>query len=378
MNEKKPQQARQRLEVALSGDPKNADIMTALADLAVKQGQQAAARNWLEQAAKAQPDELEYALRLARFYASSHDTAAALTLSRKLLAAHPNHPEVLALTASLQYQAGNEDAALDNWTLLAKLLPESAEIQWRIAEVQQELQQPEAAQHALRKALSVQPDFPQAQTALVRLQLAQHDYVQAMQTARSAQKGGTALGYKLEADVLMAQKQPQTALPLYQQAFEKQPSAAFLVPLHSALVQSGKSRDADTRMQQWLDSHRNDLVTRLYYANSLMAEQNFAASATQFELALKQSPAHVAALNNLAWLYQQLHDARALATAEQAHKLAPHDAAVLDTLGWILAERGQRERALPLLQEAATRAPANADIRQHYDAVNSSRPASAR
>ena len=71
------------------------------------------------------------------------------------------------------------------------------------------------------------------------------------------------------------------------------------------------------------------------------------------------------ALNNLAWTYQQLKDPRALATAERAMKLAPESPAVLDTLGWILVEQGNAARALPLLQQATSRAPSAGEIRYH-------------
>ncbi len=71
------------------------------------------------------------------------------------------------------------------------------------------------------------------------------------------------------------------------------------------------------------------------------------------------------ALNNLAWILHQQNDPRALGYAEQANKLKPDNAALLDTLGWIRVEQGDVARGLPLLQKAVDLAPGAPVIRYH-------------
>ena len=63
---------------------------------------------------------------------------------------------------------------------------------------------------------------------------------------------------------------------------------------------------------------------------------------------------------------EQMHDKRAVAIAEQAHKLAPDNPAITDTLGWILLEQGQVARALPLIQKAYAKQPDNLTLHYHY------------
>ena len=70
-------------------------------------------------------------------------------------------------------------------------------------------------------------------------------------------------------------------------------------------------------------------------------------------------------LNNLAWAYQQVKDKRALETAERAYKLKPDNAAIADTLGWMLVEQGNNTRGLELLQKAVAAAPNAHEIRYH-------------
>ena len=92
-------------------------------------------------------------------------------------------------------------------------------------------------------------------------------------------------------------------------------------------------------------------------------------AATNLEIALRAEPDNVPALNNLSWLYYQAGDERALALAQQAHRLQPESPQVADTLGWILLAEGKVAEALHTLEAAATLAPKEPDIAYHYAAA---------
>ena len=370
LNEKQPDRARQRLETALKRDPRNLDLMVALANVAITTGQTTVAQAWLERAVQSHPDDVEASLRLARFHARTA-VPKALQLLEKLAATHPDNAPVLTQLARLQERSGKQDAALDNWTLLAVLQPTDIDVQLRIADLRTAAGDLDGAYKALGKVLGLAPAHGTAQVAQVRLLIRQQAWQQATQVVRSQQKARPvdALPYRLEADILLARKQLLAAVGLYQKAYDMQPGAPMLIPLYSALVQAGQPDQARQRMQQWLAAHDDDRTTRLYYANSLLAERDFAASTAQFEQLLRLAPGNIVVLNNLAWLYQQQKDRRALAIAEQAYGIAPNNPVVLDTLGWILAEQGQRKRAEGLLKRAVHLAPDNADIRRHLEAI---------
>jgi len=72
-------------------------------------------------------------------------------------------------------------------------------------------------------------------------------------------------------------------------------------------------------------------------------------------------------LNNLAWAYSQVGNIpRALEYARRAYAVAPDNASVMDTLGWLLVQSGgDRKRGIQLLRAAAQKAPGNQTIRQH-------------
>jgi predicted Zn-dependent protease len=73
----------------------------------------------------------------------------------------------------------------------------------------------------------------------------------------------------------------------------------------------------------------------------------------QYETIEKRGAATPILLNNLAWLYYEMGDARAEAVARRAYEAARDVAAVADTYGWILVEAGKAEQALEPLRRAA-------------------------
>jgi putative PEP-CTERM system TPR-repeat lipoprotein len=378
LNEKQPDRARLRLEAALKRDPRSLDLMVALANVAMTTGQTTVAQTWFERAVQVHPDDVDASLRLARFHARSA-VPKALQLLEKLAAAHPANVAVLLQLAQLQERSGKLEDALDNWTRLAALQPADIEVQLRIADLRTATGDFDGAYTALGKVLALAPAHGPAQVAQVRLLIRQQAWQQATQVVHGYQKAraADALPYKLEADILLARKQLLPAVNLYQKAYDMQPGAPMLIPLYSALVQAGQPDQARQRMRQWLVAHDDDRTTRLYYANSLLAERDFAASTAQFEQLQRLAPGNVVILNNLAWLYQQQKDGRALSTAEQAYGIAPNNPVVLDTLGWILAGQGQRKRAEGLLKRAVQLAPDNAEFRRHLDAVQARSDAAA-
>ena len=138
-----------------------------------------------------------------------------------------------------------------------------------------------------------------------------------------------------------------------------------MIKLHSSLNQAGKGNEADARLTEWLKEHPADIPTRMYLAGTYLAKKQNKAAIGQYQAVLQQDPNYALALNNLAWVYQQEKDPRALEYAEKANQLSPDNPATLDTLGWILVEQGNTARGLPLLQKANSLAPEAADIQYH-------------
>lgn len=366
--EHQPERARQRYETALAKDKKNIAVMTALARLATGQGKTAEAIGWLERAQQENPAALAPSILLANYYLRAGETPKALTLAQKIQAGNPDNIDALALLALAQTASGSHEAALDSYSSLAALQPDSPMLQMQVAGANMALRKLPAALAAARKALALQPENGLAQLTAVRLLVEQGTWDEAFAIAQAAQKRKPqlALGYKLEADILMAQSRAAPALKQYEYAFKLEPSGPLAMASHRALMALGRKQEANERMLQWLKLNPRDGAARIYLASALLAAQDYAGAAAQYEKIIETDTRNVVALNDLAWSLQLMKDSRALAFAQRAHQLAGDNPAVKDTLGWVLMEQGQAGRALPLLKQASEAAPQMADIRFHY------------
>ncbi|UGQ48557.1 XrtA/PEP-CTERM system TPR-repeat protein PrsT [Massilia endophytica] len=365
MLEKEPEAARQRYEAALARDKGNVQIMTALARIATAEGKGPAAAQWLERATKAQPENVPAAVLLGNYYLRTGEKQKALVLAQKLHATNPGNAEALALLAQAESDNGKTEAALESYGKLAAMQPASALPGLRMASLHLiQSRQPEAIED-LRKALRAEPGNDDATILLSKVLIDQGALNEAAALALAVQKrpGGAALGAKLEGDVLMAQQKPAEAAARYKQGLSLAPSGPMAIALHQAQQASGNTSEASKGLQHWLAEHPADLPTRTYYASALLTAGAVKEASEQYAEIVKRDPGNVIALNDLAWCYAQLKDERALDHAQRAHKLAPANPAVADTLAAVLLERGDAAGAVPLLKKALLRAPAAGDIR---------------
>ncbi|MGZ5781259.1 MAG: XrtA/PEP-CTERM system TPR-repeat protein PrsT, partial [Burkholderiaceae bacterium] len=338
MLDKKPDEARKRFESILAKDKKNEAALSALGSLVLSQGKKEEAVALFERASNENPEAIAPAIRLIDLYLQLGEKQKALTLARKLQVANSSNADLLDRLAQAQLMNDDKAAALDTYGKVAVLLPDSAVVQYRIASIQAAMKNISGASESLRKALLLQPNYLDAQTAQATLEVTKGNFGQAIAIARQVQKqrDKSPIGFVMEGDVLLAQKNPQAAVKAYEQAYAFNKSGPVMVKLHEAMKQAGKGKEADARLTQWLKEHPADIAVRNYLAGSYLAANQNKAAIEQYQTILRTDPANTAALNNLAWAYQQEKDPRALEIAEKAYQVAPNSAAVWDTLGWIL------------------------------------------
>jgi len=329
-----PAAARKRFETLLQHNPSDAQAMLALAQLSARAGQEKDYLNWLEQAAKAAPDALQPRLLLANYYLRKNDFSKALVLARDARVAHPDSPAALDLLGNAQLAAGDKDNALASFQKLAEMAPQSPAVQIRLANVQLALKQTDKARASLNRALQLKPDFLDAQAALIALDAQSGHYDQAIQMAHKMQKRlpRSPAGWILEGDTLLMQKQPALALQKYETAWRLQNSGPLAIKLYNAKLLAGKPAEAEAGLLDWLKQHPDDAASRAYLAQSVMERGNYKLANTHYAKLLEKSPNNILLLNNYAWSLQHAGDARALAYAERAYKLAPDNTAIMDTL----------------------------------------------
>ena len=371
MMEKKPEAARQHLLKLLERDKDNIGAMTALAQMAERDKKRDEAAQWLEKAANIDAQALAPAVRLGGYYLQTRQPAKAVQHLRKVLVAHPAEPIVLELMGRSQQMSGDIEGAYETYSKLAGAAPRAPQAQLYLASVQVQKKDLPGAQASVKKALSLDPNSVPAYMMQADLAVMQGKPDEALAIARNLQKNQAKLpsGFLLEGDLQMQAGKPAQAVAPYQQAFTLAARPELLLKLTAALRASNRAADADAQVAAWRKAHPDEPLGLMYAAEQNIAAKQYKAAIGQLESVLAKLPDNVLALNNLAWSYQQEKDKRALPTAEKAQQLAGDNPTIMDTLGWILAEQNQLDRALPILKKASDLAPKAADIRGHYAAA---------
>ena len=366
--DKQNDSARKRFETLLNKDPNNLQAMLALAELSLLNKQENNYVAWLEKAVKAHPKAMPPRAQLSRYYLAKKDTSKALALANEAVKANPDDLQALNLLGATQLAANDAEAAVATFRQLVAKAPKSPDAQLRVGLAQAAAKNPVEARKELNKALELKADFVPAMDALIRIELLDKKPDAALQLAKRIQSvsSKSALGYDREGGIHMGQGRYGPAVKAYQLALDRGAGTQGLLKLHGALTRSGDTKAAQARLDAWVKANPKDLTARAYAASQAMRGGQTKAAITQYEEILRQRPNEAMALNNLANLYQEGKDPRALEFAERAYKALPQHTAVQDTLGWILVEQGQLKRGLDLLAKAAGQAGNTPTIQYHY------------
>ena len=222
-----------------------------------------------------------------------------------------------------------------------------------------------AAERSLRKALEIKPDMLEAQRGLIILAIEEKRFQDATDVARTVQtqRPKASVGFLLEGDIGIAQENWDAASAAYRLGLQRVASTELAVKLHSALMAAGKSPESDRFAETWLKEHPTDAVFPSYLGDMAVSKRDYAAAEKYYLAVLKIRPDSAIALNNLAWVTNQLHKDGALAYAEKANTLVPNQPDFMDTLAMLLAEKNEYAKAIDLQTRAIESEPSNAKMR---------------
>jgi putative PEP-CTERM system TPR-repeat lipoprotein len=365
--EKKTDAAQARMDAILAKDPKNLAALLGLAELRRRAGAPSQeVVGFLQKAVSAHPSNPMPRLALIRHYVSTKDLQNGMSAAQDAMAAFPTRAEILAAAGATFELAGETDRAISIYRKLATLDTKSPVPLINIASAQFAGNKKDDAIASLRRALELQPDLVQAQQALVGIYLDTGRTKDALAVAHEVQKQRPkhAIGYALEGDVHATQKNWTEATAAYRNGLKHAESSELATRLYSALgAGSGGATAAADFANTWAKNHPQD---RLRFAELALAAGQFAQAVQHYRKMLEAEPKNAAVLNNLAWAESRVNDPKAIEHAEEAHKLAPNEPAIMDTLGTLLVEKGDTARGLELLQKASAGAPGAPVIRLNF------------
>ena len=367
--DKKPEDAKNRFEAIVAKDPKNIQALLAMAELRAKAGGKPdEVAELINKAIIANPLEASPRLALIGLYLSSKETKKALSAAQDAVGILPDRPEILDAAGRAQQAAEEFNQALTTYGKLATLIPSSPHPYLRMAEIHVAEKNKSAAMQSLRKALSVKADSIEAQRGIMMLDLDAGRTAEALAMARKVQKQrpAEAVGYVLEGDVYALKKSWSEAATVYRAGLKQNGATELATKLHAVLSAGGLASEADKFAENWMKQYAKDIRFRLYLAEAATARKDYVAASRHYRVVLAAQPDNPAIMNNLAWALAQSKDPKALEYADKAYKLAPDQAAIVDTLGALLIENGEVTRGLELLQKAVDLAPQNAFIRLSF------------
>ena len=360
-------EARKRLLAILKVRFDDPAALHELARIEAQEGRLSEAIKWLEKARESREPTLAPMLFLVELHHRQGDVRSALSLAQELATRHADSLVVQEVLGRAYLAANRPEQARITFRNMARMAGYDTPSLTRVARLLTEAGDLDAARSTLAKALENKPDDLQARIASAELDLKAGRAAAAEQTAlrlRNAYPGSVAVRHLLGA-IYMTQRNWNAAATEYQAALERQPNTDNALVLYRAHVAAGNAAAAVAHLEGWLRQRPGDDVARRALAEGYLLMDDLQAARATYEDLRSRHPKDVGILNNLANVLARLRQPQALERAREAHALAPNDANVIDTLGWVLVQEGQLQQALSYLRDARLRAPHDPVIQYH-------------
>lgn len=363
----KPAEAAKVLTHLLERNPKSLEAMLGMAELARLANRPDESLEWLNKAVKTEPTAISPRQRLVAYYLAAHETNKALVVANESVAKNTNDVNALYLLAQVHLAQRNFDSAVATFTRITALQPRMPAAHVQLANAQMGAGKHTAARETLQRALALSPASLDIKAALISVEVAEGKLDAALKRAQELQAvyPNEAAGYILAGDLLMNKSRYAEAAAMYEKAYTLAKSGPVAISRYRALRSAGKDDLAISALANWVTHTPSDDNSRLYLATAYRNAGRMQDALRQFNYLLSKDAKNAMVLNEMAITYQSQKDPLALSFAERAYKLRPVPA-IADTLAMILLEKGDKQRALELLENAVKAGTTNPEIRYHH------------
>lgn len=342
-----------------------------LARIYLAQGKLEKGRARLVEVLEAMPGHTPAALTMAQLQIRTGEADEAETIVRQVLELEPTNTAARILLANSFEARGNNEAAEGVYREWTKDEPTNPGPFYALSKNLRVRKAYDQAFTAAQQAVKLQPTNTTFRFNVVEIEVLRERYAQAQALAESliAEKDIWQARLLLGRVFSHQKKWEESRAQLFK-ALELQPGAlAAYELLVGTYLAEGKPESAITELQGLIKANPKSSNHHLLLALLHEKQEAYPQAAVAYENMLKQLPNHPQALNNLAYIY-----AAELNKLEAAEKLARESvkrspehlrAAAIDTLGWILYQRGKFAEAHPLLERAAQALPDVQEIQFH-------------
>ena len=350
----KPEEAKTVLTELLNRDPTSATALNTMVTLLLADRQTEPAIALLERAHKAAPKNADVSIGLVNLYGRAGKADKGQALLDESLKIDPDSMPLLLAQARLQISLGRSDAARATYLHVLDIAPTDVPTRRALADLQLTAKDADGAKATIAAGLKLLPGDESLLQAYVAVILRSSGLDAALTAADtlSHDPNNQPAAAALKGDVYMSAARFNDAANAYQVELRGSPSTPLLLRAVGALSAGGRNDAAAQLLRDWLQRQPDDpQAAEALSALDISARRFFDAEA-HLQIVLAARPGDASALNNMAWVYQQRADSRALPMAQKAYLIAPSPQAA-DTLGWIMTSQGKAAGALALLRQAA-------------------------
>ena len=366
MVQNQPKDAAQVLKEVLQQEPTNLTALTTMVPILLAQGETQQAVAAMETAHGADPLNPSVTAALAGLMIQTNQTQKALDRVNANLKERSTNTELLAMRARLELILGHADAARDNYRQILDQEPGNVAIRRALVEQLLALNDTDGAKALLMEGLRAQPGDADLLRSYLGITMRVDGLNAALAAAGrlAADPANQPAGRLLKGDVYVSAGRFADAINAYSDEIRTEPSSDLVLRLANARSAAGQPDQAAQGLREWLATHPGDADVAEALATLDINAHRFYDAEAHLQVVLNRRPSDAAALNNLAWVYQQRADPRARKIAQKAYLISPTPQ-IADTLGWIMTTEGSAANAMPLLRQAAVQMGDVPTVRYH-------------
>ena len=364
--ENKLESARSRYMSVLEEDPAATWAMFSLARIELNSENAEAAIEWLEKVRAADSTTVPARGILAGIYITNGEYSAAKEIAIEAIAIDDSISQLHSLLGTAQQGLTDYREAVASFRRALQIDQDSVSHRLSLANALRLSGDNASARRTLESGSGdILDDLPLA-VAYVGILLDEDNGDDALQVAKRLQPRypDNPVPHALEAEVHARNENLQMAEASYDRALAIDVVRNHAIRASRIKVELGNKKAGDPLIA-YLDRRPLDSEVRLMLAETYQGFGRLGEAVIEYERVTTERPDDAVALNNLAWIYYLEKDSRAEATARRAFDLLPDNAAIADTLGWILVETGSPAEGEEVLRRAVGMSEGRSEIRYH-------------
>jgi len=340
-------------------DPTNPAIQEILAIRSIQRGDLDKAEKQLTQSLQQNPQSALARIGLSLVYQKRKQYHRSIEQLQRVLAQEPNHRLARMELAHCYWQANQREKAIEQYDQCLKLCPDSLPLRLTLAALYRKAGLSDHALAVCQEAKRIAPHDPRVLVEMGRVRLLQGDADSALTCLNEVkEKSKDVISPAVRQLISMAylkKGDKESAEAELLEGLKRTPDEpALRLQLASVYLAQKQYADAIAQCQRVLAVKPDSWTAQFRLAQAYERAGKRERAIAAYRRALALQPNSYRTLNDLAYLCAQANTNldEALRWAQKADKIAPHNAGILDTLGFVHYQRKEYDEALKYLKRS--------------------------